>query len=119
MSIGLLRIFSVPVEEIENMIQILQSLDPIGVGAKDLTDCLLIQLREHENHSELAYMIVKKHLADLAEKRYRKIAALHQVTVQEVQEASDFIRTLNPRPVSHFSDDMTHYIVPDVYVEKR
>ncbi|USK65679.1 RNA polymerase factor sigma-54 [Peribacillus frigoritolerans] len=110
--------FSVPVEEIENMIQILQSLDPIGVGAKDLTDCLLIQLREHENHNELAYKIVKKHLADLAEKRYRKIAALHQVTVQEVQEASDFIRTLNPRPVSHFSDDMTHYIVPDVYVEK-
>ncbi|USK75570.1 RNA polymerase factor sigma-54 [Peribacillus frigoritolerans] len=110
--------FSVPVEKIENMIQVLQSLDPIGVGAKDLTDCLLIQLREHENHNELAYKIVKKHLADLAEKRYRKIAALHQVTVQEVQEASDFIRTLNPRPVSHFSDDMTHYIVPDVYVEK-
>lgn len=110
--------FSVPEEEIENMIQILQSLDPIGVGAKDLTDCLLIQLREHENHNELAYKIVKKHLADLAEKRYRKIAALHQVTVQEVQEASDFIRTLNPRPVSNFSDDMTHYIVPDVYVEK-
>ncbi|TDL86591.1 RNA polymerase factor sigma-54 [Vibrio vulnificus] len=110
--------FSVPVEEIENMIQVLQSLDPIGVGAKDLTDCLLIQLREHENHNELAYKIVKKHLADLAEKRYRKIAALHQVTVQEVQEASDFIRTLNPRPVSHFSNEVTHYIVPDVYVEK-
>jgi RNA polymerase sigma-54 factor len=110
--------FSVPVEEIENMIQVLQSLDPIGVGAKDLTDCLLIQLREHENYNELAYKIVKKHLADLAEKRYRKIATLHQVTVQEVQEASDFIRTLNPRPVSHFSNDMTHYIVPDVYVEK-
>ncbi|MCM3674335.1 MULTISPECIES: RNA polymerase factor sigma-54 [Peribacillus] len=111
--------FSVSVDEIESMIQLLQSLDPIGVGAKDLTDCLLIQLREHEYRHELAYKIVKKHLTDLAEKRYRKIAALHQVTIQEVQEASDFIRTLNPRPVSHFSNDMTHYIVPDVYVEKE
>lgn len=111
--------FSVSVEEIEDMIQVLQSLDPIGVGAKDLTDCLLIQLREHEDYNELAYKIVKMHITDLAEKRYRKIAGLYNVTVQEVQEASDFIRTLNPRPVSHFSKDMTHYIVPDVYVEKE
>ncbi|MGG4265978.1 RNA polymerase factor sigma-54 [Peribacillus simplex] len=111
--------FSVSVEEIEDMIQVLQSLDPIGVGAKDLTDCLLIQLREHEGYNELAYSIVKKHLPDLAEKRYRKIAGIYKVTIQEVQEASDFIRTLNPRPVSHFSNDMTHYVVPDVYVEKE
>ena len=62
---------------------------------------------------------LEKHLTDLAEKRYRKIADLYKVTIQEVQEASDFIRTLNPRPVSHFSNDMTHYIVPDVYVEKE
>ncbi|MBT2664722.1 RNA polymerase factor sigma-54 [Bacillus sp. ISL-4] len=113
--------FSVSVEEIEKMIQVLQSLDPIGVGSKDLTDCLLIQLREHEDEdrNELAEKIVKKHLTDLAEKRYRKIAALYKVTIQEVQEASDFIRTLNPRPVSHFSNDLTHYIIPDVYVEKE
>ncbi|MGE6612369.1 RNA polymerase factor sigma-54 [Peribacillus sp. NPDC076916] len=111
--------FSVSVEEIEKMIQVLQSLDPIGVGAKDLTDCLLIQLREHENCNELAYKIVGKHLTDIAEKRYRKIAALYKVTIQEVQEAADFIRTLNPRPISHFSIDSTHYIIPDVYVEKE
>ncbi|WP_141992680.1 hypothetical protein [Bacillus sp. B4EP4a] len=111
--------FSMSVEEIEKMIQVLQSLDPIGVGAKDLADCLLIQLREHEARNELAVKIVKKHLTDLAEKRYRKIAALYKATIQEVQEASDFIRTLNPRPVSHFSNDLTHYIIPDVYVEKE
>ncbi|WP_144527887.1 RNA polymerase factor sigma-54 [Peribacillus simplex] len=111
--------FSMSVEEIEKMIQVLQSLDPIGVGAKDLADCLLIQLREHEDRNELAVKIVKKHLTDLAEKRYRKIAALYKATIQEVQEASDFIRTLNPRPVSHFSNDLTHYIIPDVYVEKE
>ncbi|CAH0279602.1 RNA polymerase sigma-54 factor 1 [Peribacillus sp. Bi96] len=111
-------LFSVSVDEIEDMIQVLQSLDPIGVGAKDLTDCLLIQLREHDIYNELACTIVQNHLTDLAEKRYRKIAGLHNVTIQDVQEATDFIRTLNPRPVSHFSNDMTQYIVPDVYVEK-
>ncbi|WP_317777252.1 hypothetical protein [Peribacillus sp. CSMR9] len=49
------------VVEIEDMIQVLQSLDPIGVGAKDLTDGLLIQLRELEDYNELAYTIDKKH----------------------------------------------------------
>ncbi|MGE7765233.1 RNA polymerase factor sigma-54 [Peribacillus sp. NPDC096540] len=112
-------LFSVSLEEIEDMIQVLQSLDPIGVGARDLTDCLLIQLREHEHYNELAYTIIDKHLTDLAEKRYKKMANLYKVTIQEIQEASDFIRTLNPRPVSHFSNDMTHYIVPDVFVEKE
>lgn len=112
-------LFSVSAEKIEAMIEVLQSFDPIGVGAKGLTDCLLIQLRKRENDNQLAYTIVEKHLSDLAEKRYRKIAGLYKVTLQEVQEAADFIRTLNPRPVSHFSDEMIHYIVPDVFVDKK
>ncbi|WP_057913996.1 RNA polymerase factor sigma-54 [Peribacillus muralis] len=112
-------LFSVSLEEMESMIQVLQSLDPIGVGAKNLTDCLLIQIRKQENDNQLAYTIVEKHLTDLAEKRYRKIADLYKVTIQEVQEAADFIRTLNPRPVSQFSDEMISYIVPDVFVEKE
>ncbi|MGE7877758.1 RNA polymerase factor sigma-54 [Peribacillus muralis] len=112
-------LFSVSIEEMETMIQVLQTFDPIGVGAKDLTDCLLLQIRNQENDNRLPYTIVEKHLTDLAEKRYRKIADLYKVTIQEVQEAGDFIRTLNPRPVSHFSDEMIHYIVPDVFVEKE
>ncbi|MGY3316558.1 DNA-directed RNA polymerase specialized sigma54-like protein [Peribacillus simplex] len=61
MQIGLPRIFRVPGRNRRYMIQVLQSLDPIGVGAKDLTDCLLIQLRELEDYNELAYTIDKKH----------------------------------------------------------
>ncbi len=112
-------LFSVTAEEIKRMIDVLQSLDPIGVGAKDLIDCLLIQIRNQGNGNRLAYTIVEKHVKDLAENRFRKIAELNKVTIQEVQEAADFIRTLNPRPVSHFSDEMIHYIVPDVFVEKE
>lgn len=112
-------VFSVSQDEIEDLIQLLQSLDPIGVGAKNLTECLLIQIREHQKENTLAYMIVENSLTDLADKRYKKIAELYGVPIQKVQEAADFIRTLNPRPVSHFSNDLTHYIVPDVFLKKE
>lgn len=112
------QIFSIPLNQVEDIISILQSFDPIGVGAKNLTDCLLIQLRARSDVKELVYIIVENHLNDIAETRYRKLAGLYDVSLQEVQTAVDYIRTLNPRPVSHFHIEMTSYIIPDVLVER-
>ena len=61
--------------------------------------------------------MIESHLEDVAAKRYLKMAKLYGVTVQEVQEAADYIKTLNPRPCSEFNHEMTHYIIPDVTVE--
>lgn len=111
------QIFSIPLEQVEDIISVLQSFDPIGVGAKNLTDCLLIQLRARSNVKELVYLLVENHLTDLAERRYRKLAGLYKVTLQEVQTAVDYIRTLNPRPASQFHTEITNYITPDVIIE--
>lgn len=112
------HIFSISLKEVEAMISILQSFDPVGVGAKNLTNCLLIQLRALPAVNELVYAIVENHLHDIAEKRYRKLASIFDVTPQEIQAAVDHIRTLNPRPASHFNKEITNYIIPDVIVEK-
>ena len=112
------KIMSVSLQEMENTISILQSLDPVGVGARNIRESLLIQMRAQTDYNQLAYVMVEKHLEDIAEKKFRKIAKTNNVTLQEVQEATDYIKTLNPRPCSEFSHEMTQYIVPDVIIEK-
>ena len=112
------KIMSVSLQEMENTISILQSLDPVGVGARNIRESLLIQMRAQTDYNPLAYVMVEKHLEDIAEKKFRKIAKTYNVTLQEVQEATDYIKTLNPRPCSEFSHEMTQYIVPDVIIEK-
>lgn len=111
------RIFSISLKEIDETIKFLQSLDPIGVGARNLTDCLLIQIRSSSKSHPLSSRIVENHLQDLAKKNYRKIAKSLNASLQEVQEAEDFIKTLNPRPCSEYNDEMIHYIAPDVIVK--
>ena len=112
------KIMSVSLQEMENTISILQSLDPVGVGARNIRESLLIQMRAQTDYNQLAYVMVEKHLEDIAEKKFRKIVKTNNVTLQEVQEATDYIKTLNPRPCSEFSHEMTQYIVPDVIIEK-
>lgn len=108
---------SVTLEEMEEAIVILQSLDPLGVGARDFKESLLIQMRADIYSPSLAYQMIENHLEDVAAKRYLKISKLYDVTVQEVQEAADYIKTLNPRPCSEFNHEMTQYIMPDIVVE--
>jgi RNA polymerase sigma-54 factor len=112
------KIMSVSLQEMENTISILQSLDPVGVGARNIRESLLIQMRAQTDYNPLAYVMVENHLEDIAEKKFRKIAKTNNVTLQEVQEATDYIKTLNPRPCSEFSHELTQYIVPDVIIEK-
>nr|WP_295973881.1 RNA polymerase factor sigma-54 [uncultured Bacillus sp.] len=109
---------SVTLDEVEKAIIVLQSLDPIGVGARNIKESLLIQLRVQSLENHLAYKIIENHLEDIAAKRFRKMSKIYQVTLKEIQEVADYIKTLNPRPCSEFSDEMTQYIVPDVMVEK-
>ncbi len=112
------RIFEVSLSEMEQVIGILQSLDPIGVGTRNLPQCLLLQISKRCDAHPLAAPIVKNHLDDLASKNYRKIAKSLSVDIHKVQEAEDFIKTLNPRPCSEFNYEMTHYVTPDITVKR-
>lgn len=103
----------------DQAISILQQLEPLGVGARNLEECLLIQLQAMEGRDDLTATIIRYHLKDIAAKRYQKIAAKLKVKPEEVQQVADFISTLQPKPGMLFHSQEARYVIPDVYVEKR
>ncbi|MBU9722226.1 MULTISPECIES: RNA polymerase factor sigma-54 [Bacillaceae] len=107
-----------PQESVEEALKILQSLEPYGVGATSLKECLLLQLKQLEVRDLLAEEIVRKHLDLLAKKQLKRIAKEEDVDIQEVQYVFDFIQTLNPKPGAIYQREPAKYIVPDVTVKK-
>ena len=110
-------LLKVDLEEAEQALFIVQSLEPRGVGARDLQECLQIQLEYAGEKQSLAYRIVSKHLSDLAEGKWNKIGAELRVSLTHIQEAIDLIRTLNPRPGSRYQQHVSNFIIPDATVE--
>jgi len=108
----------VAVDEVARMLELIQTLSPVGVGARDLRECLLIQLRRLAKEDSLAYMIVEHHLDELGARKYRQIAKALRVSPIEVQKAAELIETLDPKPGRIFSSELAQYITPDVFVEK-
>jgi len=105
-------------EELQDMLNLIQSFHPVGVGARDLRECLLIQLRRLGKEGSLEYQIVDEHLADLGRKRLPEVARRLGVTVEQVQRAANFISTLDPKPGQIFTPDPNSYVLPDVSVDK-
>lgn len=105
-------------EELEEGVKLLQQLEPLGVGARSLEECLLIQMRRSAYEDELCEQMILHHLPDLALKRYSKIAKMLQVSEHEVQQVADFIRSLNPKPGRLFSNQELNVIVPDVLIHR-
>lgn len=112
--------FNTTVEKCEELIHLLQTLDPVGIGARDLRECLLLQLREQQLEHTLSYIIVDQHLNQLAERKMKTLASILNVTPQEVEKAADFLQTLDPRPGAAFSpvNDQA-YLYPDVSVTEE
>ncbi|MDO4552239.1 MAG: RNA polymerase factor sigma-54 [Bacillota bacterium] len=96
-----------------------QSLEPTGVGARDLRECLLLQLTAMGENTPEVRAIVESHLEDIAANRLQSIARAVNISVAEVQEIGDLIRSLEPKPGRQYgSGGGNRYIVPDVTVEK-
>lgn len=96
-----------------------QTLDPPGVGARDLRECLLLQLRQKQA-SPLAERIVEVYLDDLAKNRLSQIAKKEKVSMAELTAALQEIRTCQPKPGSGFAGEGTvEYVIPDILVEKK
>jgi RNA polymerase sigma-54 factor len=120
------------VEEVESVLQQVQTFDPTGVGARDLSECLLIQLgyldrrpigvvggRPGVLRGSLVEAIVVNHLKDLERKHYGRIAKTLGVTVEEVFQATRVIGGLEPKPGRPYFAADNHIIVPDVFVRKN
>jgi RNA polymerase sigma-54 factor len=108
----------IPREDFEKMLALIQSFYPQGVGARDLRECLLIQLQRQEKESTLEYKIVSEHMKDLGRRRFPEIARRMGVSVEDVQKAAGNIARLNPRPGQVFAAAPQNYVLPDVIVEK-
>ena len=106
-----------PVEEVEKALAAVQSLEPAGVGARNLSECLVLQLQRRHEDSELAIRIARDYLDPLSKSRYGLIAKCLGVCQEEVRTACDLIRTLNPRPGGGFAArENLVYINPDLFV---
>jgi len=108
----------IPREDFEKMLALIQSFYPRGVGARDLRECLLIQLQRQEKENTLEYKIVSEHMEDLGRRRFPEIARRMGISVEEVQKAAGNIARLNPRPGQVFAAAPQNYVLPDVIVEK-
>ena len=105
--------------EMEQALDLIQGFDPLGIGARDLRECLLIQVRQLDLQGTLVEKIIKDHLGDLEKRKYPNIAKALNVTPQEVMEASHIIiHELEPKPGRPYLTADTNYVVPDVYVIK-
>lgn len=113
------EVLSVRAEQVNAALKVVQSFEPVGVGARSLQECLMLQWETVDDGNPLVPVLIEHHLDDLAAGRIPRIAAAVGATCAEVQIASDAIRTLDPKPGRRFgSPDETRYIVPDVMIER-
>ncbi len=105
-------------EEAEAMLEVVQSLDPPGVGARDVQECILIQLRQLGREGSLEYRIALEHFDALISHRWNDIARALGVKPHEVQDAADAIAQLDPKPGLRYSSTPEEYVIPDLIVEK-
>src|SRR6201982_2963113 len=105
-------------EDFENMLTLIQSFHPPGVGARDLRECLMIQLKREGKQNSLEYKILADHMADLGKRRFPEIARRIGISVEQVQKCANNIAQLDPRPGAIFAEAPKNYVLPDVTVEK-
>jgi len=105
-------------ERVERLVALVQQCEPPGVGARDLQECLLIQLRHRGEKGTLAYEIIEGYWDLLKNRRLVEIAKELKVHVGDVQEAVDDIASLNPHPGSELGGDDARYVYPDLVVDR-
>ncbi|MEA4922132.1 MAG: RNA polymerase factor sigma-54 [Eubacteriaceae bacterium] len=108
------------IENVDKVLKLIQTFDPVGVAACDLGHCLLAQLDNQGKKTVEFEKVLTEHLEDLAANRLNVIARDLKMPVVDVQKMADEIKTLDPRPGRQFASmqDETRYIIPDVHVEK-
>ena len=105
-------------EEAEAMLATIQNLDPPGVGARDLRECLMLQLKEAGLEHSVPFRLVRDCFDELINHRWSEISKRFGISPSDVQKAADEIKKLDPKPGLSFSSAGDNYIIPDLIVEK-
>ncbi|MFS0691064.1 RNA polymerase factor sigma-54 [Sporosarcina sp. 179-K 8C2 HS] len=104
-------------KQIETGIHLLQHLGPIGIGARNLRECLLLQISYLHPENGRASELVQHHLDLVADRKWNEIASKMRITMAELKELHNFILSLNPRPCTFTCDHSTEFMTPDIIVE--
>ena len=105
-------------DEAVAMLQVVQAFDPPGIGARDVRESILIQLQQRDEGDSLAFKIVDEHFDALINHRVSDIAKTLGVQPIEVQDATDGLSHLDPKPGQKYSAEPEHYVIPDLIVEQ-
>ena len=105
-------------DDVAGALAIVQGFDPVGVGARDLKECLLLQIAKLELGETPLVAMVSNHLDHLQNHRFNEIAKTMKLPLEEVIRHCEIIRRLDPQPGSKFVTEKSHYVTPDVYVVK-
>jgi RNA polymerase sigma-54 factor len=109
----------ITLEEVEKVLKIIQKFDPPGIAARNLQECLLIQLMETTEPDELAIIVIKDHFDDFKNKRFEKIAKKMGINIEEFKQVLNVITKLNPKPGEGYQSLYDNSITPDVIVQKE
>ncbi|MFM7151217.1 MAG: RNA polymerase sigma-54 factor, partial [Gemmataceae bacterium] len=108
----------VTTEQVEDALAALQKLDPPGVGARDLRECLLLQLNPETPHRDLVHRLIIDHLEDIPHNRLPAMERSTGADLATIKEAIEIIKHLNPKPGAGFTAESIPYVVPDLSVER-
>lgn len=116
-------ILNINIKKADEIIKVLKTLDPIGVAAKNISECLSIQLKYRENIDEsiknIAINIVENYLTELSKKNYKYIASKLNIAEKEILNALKLIQTLEPYPAREFDTTVIKYIIPELFIFKE
>lgn len=109
---------NVPLEKVEKVLRHIQHFEPVGIGARNLQECLVIQLEEREPRDELALTIMKHHFDDFSNKRFEKIAKNLNIELDAIKGVIEEISHLNPKPGEGYFSPHHNVVVPDLTIER-
>lgn len=107
----------VSVEKAQEALAVVQQLEPPGVGARDVRECLLLQLDERDADYEFLHRLIQGHFDDVLKNRYPKVAKAMGCTIGDLKEAVEKIGKLNPIPGALFGEEAAPHVIPDLRVE--
>ncbi|KRL02984.1 RNA polymerase factor sigma-54 [Liquorilactobacillus capillatus] len=96
---------------------LLQQLDPPGIGARNLQECLLLQIDDHANAPAYTYQIISQMFMQFADRKWSEIAQHFEISLEDIQNVFDYVRTLSPAPGAVFGQDDIGYVYPDLIVK--
>jgi RNA polymerase sigma-54 factor len=114
----IVRLSGVSIDTVEQLLQQMQTFDPVGVCARDLKECLLIQLKYLNINDPIVTEIINNHLNHIENKNYKAVSKSLKISLDDTIAAVNIIKGLEPKPGRQFSEEEPQYIYPDIYVYK-